>query len=86
MNRYTSRRRRQSFRHGDALRRDSSVIHVASSMTRRRVAFLLAVALAGCAVVHPELGTRTRAIPAGRPLGPPPPADPFTRLGPVDQP
>jgi hypothetical protein len=43
-------------------------------MTRLRAAFLL-VALAGCAAVYPELGTRTRPVPAGRPLDPPPPAD-----------
>lgn len=43
-----------------------------------RLAFLLipvAVALAGCPAVYPEIGTRTRAIPAGQPLDPPPPSD-----------
>jgi hypothetical protein len=45
-------------------------------MTRLRAAFVaLAVALAGCAAVYPELGTRTRPAMAGRPLDPPPPAD-----------
>jgi membrane-associated protease RseP (regulator of RpoE activity) len=35
----------------------------------------LALALAGCPAVFPELGTRTRTIPAGQPLDPPPPAE-----------
>lgn len=39
----------------------------------RFVSLLFAVVLAGCAAVYPELGTRTRPIPAGRPLDPPPP-------------
>jgi hypothetical protein len=36
---------------------------------------VLTIALAGCPAVYPELGTRTHAIPAGRPLDPPPPSD-----------
>jgi hypothetical protein len=38
------------------------------------LAFALAVC-AGCAAVFPELGTRTRSIPAGQPLDPPSPDD-----------
>ena len=41
----------------------------------RLVALVAAVALAGCPAVYPELGTRTRTIPAGQPLDPPPPAE-----------
>lgn len=37
--------------------------------------FLSALALAGCPAVFPELGTRTRALPAGQPLDPPPPEE-----------
>jgi hypothetical protein len=33
------------------------------------------LALVGCPAVYPELGTRTRNIPAGQPLDPPPPSD-----------
>jgi hypothetical protein len=45
-------------------------------MKLRLLALLLpAFALAGCPAVYPELGTRTRAIPAGLPLDPGPPAD-----------
>lgn len=45
-------------------------------MTPFRLApFLLALALAGCPAVYPELGTRTRPIPAGRTLDPPPPPE-----------
>src|SRR5262249_46107267 len=41
-----------------------------------RVALVpLALALAGCPAVYPELGTRTRTIPAGQPLDPPPPPE-----------
>jgi hypothetical protein len=36
---------------------------------------LLAVALAGCPAVYPELGTRTHTIPLGQPLEPPPPPE-----------
>lgn len=44
-------------------------------MKPRLAAFLLvACALAGCPAVYPELGTRTRPIPAGQPLDPAPPA------------
>jgi len=44
-------------------------------MKPRLAAFLvIACALAGCAAVYPELGTRTRSIPAGQPLDPAPPA------------
>jgi hypothetical protein len=40
------------------------------------LAFVLAGgAGAGCAAVYPELGTRTRSLPAGQPLDPPPPED-----------
>jgi hypothetical protein len=34
---------------------------------------LLAGGLVGCPAVFPELGTRTRALPTGQPLDPPPP-------------
>jgi hypothetical protein len=41
-----------------------------------RVALLfLTIAVAACPAVFPELGTRTRTIPTGQPLDPPPPAD-----------
>jgi hypothetical protein len=44
-------------------------------MKPRLAAFLLTIcALSGCAAVYPELGTRTRPIPAGQPLDPAPPA------------
>jgi hypothetical protein len=36
---------------------------------------LLALALAGCPAVYPELGTRTRAVSSGRALDPPPPPE-----------
>src|SRR5262245_4914225 len=36
---------------------------------------LLASTLASCAAVYPELGTRTRRVPEGQPLDPPPPAE-----------
>lgn len=36
---------------------------------------VLAITLAGCPAVYPELGTRTHAIPADRQLDPPPPPD-----------
>jgi hypothetical protein len=39
------------------------------------VMLLLAGALLGCPAVYPELGTRTRTIPPGLPLDPPPPAE-----------
>lgn len=39
------------------------------------VTLLLAAALGGCPAVFPELGTRTRNIPAGQPLDPPPPGE-----------
>src|SRR4051812_45930067 len=39
------------------------------------VSLFLAGALAGCPAVFPELGTRTRSIPPGQPLDPPPPAE-----------
>lgn len=45
-------------------------------MTRLRLAFCLfalALPLAGCPAVYPELGTRTRTLPTGQPLDPPPP-------------
>ncbi len=41
----------------------------------RVASVLLAVALAGCPAVYPELGTRTHTIPAGQPLDPPPPQE-----------
>jgi hypothetical protein len=41
----------------------------------RLASLLLATVLVGCAAVYPELGTRTRPIPAGRPLDPPPPVE-----------
>jgi hypothetical protein len=45
-------------------------------MIRLRTATaLLALALAGCPAVYPELGTRTRPVTAGRILDPPPPAE-----------
>ena len=45
-------------------------------MKLRLVALLLsATVLAGCPAVYPVLGTRTRPIPAGQPLDPPPPAE-----------
>jgi hypothetical protein len=45
-------------------------------MRALRFALVLAtLALAGCPAVYPELGTRTRNIPAGQPLDPPPPSD-----------
>ncbi|MFT3770459.1 MAG: PDZ domain-containing protein [Minicystis sp.] len=45
-------------------------------MKPRLAAFLLlAMALAGCPAVYPEIGTRTRAIPAGQPLDPAPPSE-----------
>jgi hypothetical protein len=45
-------------------------------MSLLRVASVfLAVALAGCPAVYPELGTRTHTIPAGQPLDPPPPSE-----------
>jgi hypothetical protein len=46
-------------------------------MLPRAVLVLLALALTApaCAAVYPELGTRTRSIPAGQPLDPPPPDD-----------
>lgn len=45
-------------------------------MTSRIAALLLLIAgLAGCPAVYPELGTRTRAIPAGQPLDPAPPSE-----------
>lgn len=44
-------------------------------MKPRLAAFLLATcAFVGCAAVYPEMGTRTRPIPAGQPLDPAPPA------------
>jgi membrane-associated protease RseP (regulator of RpoE activity) len=43
-------------------------------MSRLRVvSVLLALGLVGCPAVYPELGTRTRSIPAGQPLDPAPP-------------
>jgi len=36
---------------------------------------LVSLALAGCPAVYPELGTRTRPIPAGQHLDPAPPSD-----------
>jgi hypothetical protein len=45
-------------------------------MTFLRVAFVtMALALVGCPAVYPELGTRTRSIPPGQPLDPPPPPE-----------
>jgi hypothetical protein len=45
-------------------------------MTWLRCSLLCAtLALVGCPAVYPELGTRTRNIPAGQPLDPPPPPD-----------
>jgi hypothetical protein len=45
-------------------------------MKMRLVGLLLAAScLAGCPAVYPELGTRTRPIPAGQPLDPAPPAE-----------
>jgi hypothetical protein len=35
----------------------------------------LAAATAGCPAVYPELGTRTRNVPPGQPLDPPPPPE-----------
>lgn len=44
-------------------------------MKPRLAALLITLsALNGCAAVYPELGTRTRPIPAGQPLEPAPPA------------
>ena len=46
------------------------------AMIRFRFApVLLALALAGCPAVYPELGTRTRPVSSGRVLDPPPPAE-----------
>lgn len=51
------------------------IIPSGESMKPRLAAFLVAIcALTGCAAVYPELGTRTRPIPAGQPLDPAPPA------------
>jgi hypothetical protein len=49
-------------------------------MILHRAVLVFAIVLAGsaatgCAAVYPELGTRTRSIPAGQPLDPPPPDD-----------
>lgn len=42
---------------------------------RMPVMVLAAAMIAGCPAVFPELGTRTRSIPPGQPLDPPPPDD-----------
>ncbi|APR78949.1 Hypothetical protein A7982_04296 [Minicystis rosea] len=42
---------------------------------RFAASLLLTAILTGCPAVYPELGTRTRAIPAGQPLDPAPPSE-----------
>jgi hypothetical protein len=44
-----------------------------SALARLSAALLFAGALAGCAAVFPEFGTRTRSLPPGQPLDPPAP-------------
>jgi hypothetical protein len=44
-----------------------------TALLRLSAALVCVGALAGCPAVFPELGTRTRALPAGQPLDPPPP-------------
>lgn len=44
-------------------------------MIPRALLFVAVIALAGCPAVYPELGTRTRPIPAGIALDPPPPQE-----------
>lgn len=41
----------------------------------RALLLFASVSLVGCAAIYPEIGTRTRAVPAGQPLDPASPAD-----------
>jgi hypothetical protein len=48
---------------------------IPASLVRLLALPLLGAWLAGCPAVYPEIGTRTRAIPVGVALDPPPPAE-----------
>jgi hypothetical protein len=48
---------------------------IPASLARILALPLLGALLAGCPAVYPEIGTRTRAIPAGVALDPPPPQE-----------